>query len=515
LDWAVLAAYGVVIVGLGMWLSRRPPSDAKGYFLAGRAMPTWAVVISILATVQSAATFVAVPESAYAGNLAYLISGLGPILAAIIAATIFIPAYWRAGVSTPYELLERRFGPKSRRATSVMYLVGQTMGTGARMFIGALPVSWAIFGDTEPVHVLGSIAMLLMLAGGLSIVGGLGSAIWIDVVQVMVYIGAAIAAIFVLVDRIDLPIGEIWARLGATTVPTGGTKLSVIDARWPPDLSKPWTIWSACTGVMLLNLAVLTTNQDFVQRSLACSSARQGARSVVLSALVGVPVVMLFLTIGLLLHVFYSLPGVAGTAALPASKDIFPRFMLTESPAGVAGLMIAGVLAVGPAGVNATLNSMASTIVNDLWGRGRRETGEIDPRPGVRIGRWATLASAVFVGGFAMLCVYWYDPAAQPLIDFALNIMSYAYTGLLGVFITALLTRRGSDASALAALIGGALPVAALDRMLPIWPWISPLVGMEGRSIAGTWAMLIGTVVATAICCVSGPARQGGGPSAA
>ncbi len=505
----MLILYALALSGLGLWLSRKPPTDAKGYFLAARSMPTWAVVISIIATVQSAATFVGVPESSYAGNWTYLISGLGPILGAIIAATVFIPAYWRAGVTTPYELLERRFGPASRRATSVMYLVGQTMGTGARTFIGALPVSWALFGDAEANHLMLAIAAIMIIATLLTISGGIGSAIWIDVLQVGVYVGAAIAAIVVLLRLIDLPLGEIVSMLRETPSPTGGHKLTAIDARWPPDLTKQWTVWSACVGVMLLNLAVLTTNQDFVQRSLSCHSARQGARSVVLSAVAGVPIVTLFLVIGSLLYVYYAThaaPTLAAGTPLPASKDIFPRFMLTHAPAGVAGLMIAGVLAVGPAGINATLNSMASTIVNDLLPRGSSDSMP-RARRDLRIGRIATVVSAVLVGIFAVLCVRWYDPASQRLIDFALNIMSYAYTGLLGVFITALLTRRGSDLSACLALLAGAATVALLDPQLPLWPAIAPALGFENRALAGSWSMAIGTLIATLACAAAPPTR--------
>jgi SSS family solute:Na+ symporter len=149
---------------------------------------------------------------------------------------------------------------------------------------------------------------------------------------------------------------------------------------------------------------------------------------------------------------------------------------------------------------------MASTIVNDLLPRGSSDSMP-RARRDLRIGRIATVASAVLVGIFAVLCVRWYDPASQRLIDFALNIMSYAYTGLLGVFITALLTRRGSDLSACLALLAGAATVALLDPQLPLWPAIAPALGFENRALAGSWSMAIGTLIATLACAAAPPTR--------
>ncbi len=544
-DWAVLGVYLALLALAAGVLGRRKSRDSREYFLGTRTVPTWAVVISTLATVQSAATFVGVPGIAYAKNLTYWFFNLAPVIAAIVVARFFVPAYWRAGVATPYELLESRFGAGARRATSVSYLVVQLLGNGARAYIGALPLSLAIFGDSTSASVCWTIAGIMLVSTAITLFGGVRSVIWIDVLQVVVYLGAAVAALFLIWRAIPTPIGEVLSALRETPLADGTGKLTVVDAGWPPSVAREhWmrteTLWTTLTGYTLFNVAVLATNQDFVQRALASRSAGAGSRSIVLASLLNLVTVGLFLAIGLGLYVFYlradlmgaaGAGGMAGSAghAAPAASEVFQTFIFTQSPAGLAGLMLAGVLAAGPAGINSTLNSMGATVLNDLYRplvRGRSE------RHYLRAGRGAVVASGVMLGLVAMLCVAWQRASELNLVHFSLSVMVLAYAGLLGVFSAAVFTKRGTPASAVAALVVGPLVVIALDSsvyklilMTPMGGWVSAWLGsgqaaagerpsLVGIAVAYPWQMCLGFVAAF-LACVAVPAKANRGNAVA
>ncbi|MEO1536072.1 MAG: sodium:solute symporter, partial [Planctomycetota bacterium] len=125
LDWAVLSAYFLLLAGTGYLFSRREQKTTDDYFLAGRRMPMWAVAVSIVATSMSAASFVGVPQQGYTGDLTYLSTNLGMILAALLVAAVFIPAFYTAGVSSIYALLADRFSPAAMRAASLAFLIGR------------------------------------------------------------------------------------------------------------------------------------------------------------------------------------------------------------------------------------------------------------------------------------------------------------------------------------------------------------------------------------------------------
>jgi SSS family transporter len=501
-DWAVLAAYGAVLIGSGWWFSRKPPDNAKSYFLADRSMPAWAVAVSILATAQSAATFVGVPQSSFLGNWSYLLTNLGPVIAAFIVVKFFLPAYFKLNVGTPYELLETRFGPGARLASSWAYLVGRTLAAGARTFIGALPLSLAMFGDSSPEHMTWSIAAIMAVGILYTFVGGISSVIWTDVLQVAVYLGAAIAALFVLLGKVQAPWPEVFEAFRTTSVDNAaGDKLTVIDWGVPFSLSTDTTVLTVLSGWMLLNLAAYSVDQDLVQRMLTCKSPREAAKSLLASTAVAVPVAILFLTIGSLLWLYYFRPDLTGGTTtprvLPESKDVFQRFILNEMPPGLRGLMIAGVLAIGPAGINATLNSMASTFINDTY---KRFAPNASDRHQVLVGRAAVIASGIALALTAIACVYWQRHSNQSLISFAMAIMSFAYAGLLGVFLVALFSRAGTTLSSILGLLTGLLVTAAFDPLLfKQWAPHIPLrneTTLASITIAFPWRFVLATTAA-------------------
>lgn len=495
-DWLVLLGYLALLVVTGLLFTRRQQST-DDYFLAGRRMPAWAVAASILATALSAATFIGGPEFAYKQDLTFIGANIASLLAIYFVATVIVPACYARNLTTVYELLDQRFGPTARRAAGVMYMLGRTLAIGARGYIGALPASLIIWGDLEHNHIALCVVVLTSAGVLYTIVGGIGTVIWTDFIQMCVFLFAATTALVILINHIPATPAEITSALAEDA------KLTLIDPS--PDFSSPYTLLSVVFALSLFSLGSYGTDQDMVQRMLTCKSSLAGARSAILGALVGIPVTLLFLVIGLLLYIYFQRPDIMADAApeyaIDDSRKIFLSFILNEMPAGLSGLMIAGLFAAGLSSVNSTLNAMSATLIEDFY-------KPLNPSRSDRHYLTASRAAVVFWGvaiaAVGILSIRWQQSQSGTLLDFALSVMSYAYAGLVAVFISATLTKRGNTASALAAF---AIGIAAVTVMQPaIWTRIT---GGDAMTIAWTWRFLIATTLAFCTCQLGNPRAPG------
>ncbi|MFN9973490.1 MAG: sodium:solute symporter family transporter, partial [Phycisphaerae bacterium] len=178
LDWIVLLGYFALVAVTGWWFSRKELAGAKEYFLANRQMPMWAVAISVLATSTSAATFIGSPEEGYARNLTYLSTNIGGVIAVLIVAAFFIPAFYRHNVTTVYDLLEIRFGHEAKQASSWMFMIGRVLASGSRLFMAAIPLSLILFQETQDWQLIGAIVALTVVGVLYTLVGGIRSIIY-------------------------------------------------------------------------------------------------------------------------------------------------------------------------------------------------------------------------------------------------------------------------------------------------------------------------------------------------
>jgi len=506
-DWLVLLGYFLLLGVSGWWLSRRKVGDTRDYFLGGRSIPMWAAAISFLATAQSAATFLGGPQIAFGGDWTYLSVSIGQIVAAILVACFFVPAFYRHNVTTVYELLERRIGGRAKRAASGMFMVGRVFASGARLFMASLAVSMILFSDIAIAHVSLAIAVMVVIGIFYTLVGGVRSVIFTDVIQAVVYVGAAIAAIGVLWWRLPMDTPTIIDMLAKPTPGLSGVenKLTILDTDFGGFGSEhTFTLWTVLTGWMLLNLAAFGTDQDLAQRTLTCTSARRAGGSVIVAMLVGVPVTMLFLMVGSLLYVHHVVQ--AGDATSPIvtgdTRKVFLAYIMDDMPIGLTGLMLAGLIAAGLSSFNSALHAMASAFVSDVY---RNAQPARDERHYVRVGRLAVIAGGVLLGAFACLRAAWQKAEDSTLLAFALKVMTFAYSGLLAVFLTALFTRRGSNASVIAALVVGFVVVLIFQQ--PIWERIAPQPWRD-FTLAAPWQMVLATALAFVVCVMGKPVPQ-------
>jgi Na+/proline symporter len=502
LDWSILVGYGLLLALAGYASTRRGMQSADDYFLASHRAPTWLVAVSVLSTVQSTATFLGVPDNSFRGNYTYLTNTLGALLGAWLVASVLMPRFYAMNASTVYELLEVRFSRTARRTAGAMYLVGRILASGSRLYLAAIAVSMILFLDVTPEHIVIASFALLVFGLAFTFMGGLNSVIWSDLVQVVLYVGAAVVVVIFLLGRIPVPIGEIFSALAHP--PEGGSKLQVLD--WSLSLSQPFSVIAAVTGIMLINAANSGLDQDTTQRLLACDSEKQGSRALYWSVFASMPVIMLFLFIGSLLYIFYerpdlmTVPGQIAPSFQGEKITVFMSFILSEIPPGVRGFVTVGVIAA--AAINSGLISMASVAINDFYRPFVERKGRRSERHFVIAGRVATVVLGFSLFLMSFICYYWQRYSDVPLLEFVLGVMTFAYSGLIGVYVTAVFTKRGSTASVIAALAAGFVVVLLFQ------PIIIDILGLptQMKAIAFPWHLCIGATAATLVC-LAGNAR--------
>jgi Na+/proline symporter len=429
-----------------------------------------------------------------------------------------VPRLYRAGTVTIYGYLGKRFGETSVIAVSSAFLFGRILASGSRLFLAALPLCLLIFGHANPSkgQQVFAVCMIGLVGTLYTVAGGVRAVIWTDTIQFFIVVGTVLLSIGMLLHRIPLSPSELWHALGQPGTGVGPhSKLHLVDTAL--DFSKPFTLWSALFGVVFLNMAVYGVDHDFAQRFLVSKSPVRGAVSMIASQFISVAVVALFVTIGLLLYVYYRRPDLMGAAAPGYRPDTkpemaYPLFLLKELPPVLSGLAIAGFFAIAQGSMDSATNAMASSAVADLYFPIRRRLGhDVDPQRDTHAPRLAVAMMGGLMTLFDVVCVVVYDPTQKTLLNFVLGIMGFAYAGMLGVFLAALFTRRGNNATVIAALFAGVITVTLLQDGIYGW-WTGRLLDHPSK-LAWPWWLPIGTTVAFLIC-VTGRGRATSSPVA-
>lgn len=484
LDWAVLAGYLLLIASLGAWLGR-DQKDNDDFLLGGRSIPWWAALLSLVATEISAATFLGAPEQGYVRDLTYLQFAIGTILARFVLAYGFITVFYRAGVTTVYEFLGRRFGGGTQRTTAGLFLFGRLFADASRLFIAAITLE-VVTG--WPIEV--SILVLALVTVFYTSAGGIKAVIWTDVMQAMVLVGAGFVMLGYLWHDVNLPAGEVWNQLEAAD------KLTLFgsNAEW---LTNPYASLTAILGGFFLTMATHGTDHDMVQRLLTCRDDSGSRRSMWLSGFIGVGVTVLFLSVGLLLYLFTTQLSPDAELARKAAElgeegkngHYLLYYAIARLRPGLVGLIVAGILAAAMSSLSSALNAMTATFVGDFYRHyWPREEAENE----LKVSRYCNLTIGVLVAGLALLiCWYYRSQPEADLLSLALGVMTLFYGGLLGIFLVALFSKtRGNDTTNfLAALVSTVLVFALKIGTKVAWPWfivvgtlVSVTVSALGRS---------------------------------
>ena len=282
-----------------------------------------------------------------------------------------------------------------------------------------------------------------------------------------------------------------------------GSKLKMFDPSL--DFSKPYTIIGGMIGIAFFKIAQYTTDQEFVQRQLSCKSVKKAGTSLIWSQLLAIPIVLTFLCIGLLLWVKYIndpyIDGQISAGFFSDARDLFPQYIKNHIPTGVRGLMITGLLAAALSSFNSAINAMASSFVDDLYLPIRKDMGKAvqSDKDQISSSRWMAGLMGMLLTAFAILTAVMQEASGLNLVDFATGVMCFAYGGMIGVFLTAIFSKRGNGKSVMAALIIGALIIIPLMFQKQLF----------GQTyIAWSWWCPIAGIVSTLVCLAGKPKRQ-------
>jgi SSS family solute:Na+ symporter len=462
-DYLVIGGYLLAITAFGSYFARFQKTT-RDYFLTGQSVPWWAICFTIVATETSTLTFISVPATAYASDMTFLQLVFGYVIGRLLVSAIFIPAYFRGDLFTSYELLQRRFGPRVKNLSALIFLVTRSLADGVRLFATALvisvvthvPVTWAV--------VILGIAMIVY-----TVRGGASAVIWTDVVQLFVYIAGAAVVFASLLALIPGGWSEVVRAGGAAG------KFHVFD--FSVALTRPYTFWAGIIGGVALTLSTHGTDQFLVQRLLAARSAREAARGLVLSGLLVFAQFVMFLVIGVMLFTYYQHVPLPRTLA--RTDELLPTFIVTALTHGAAGFIVAAIVA---ASLSPSINAMAATTVNDFYAKYVRP--DADERTLMRVSRqWTVIWGVVQIG--VAVGAQWMQ---RSVLDAGLAVLSYASGSVLGAFLLGTLAPTISEAQTFIGMIAG------LAVMTIVWGW---------TPIAFTWYVFIGaatTVVVAWIC---------------
>jgi SSS family transporter len=476
IDLALIVVYlvGITLFGLHFRGGKdRGARSLRSYFLADQSIPWWAIALSIVSAETSTLTIISIPGVAFVGDFGFLQIVIGYMLGRVVVALIFLPKYFQGQMLTAYQLIDQRFGHTLHKVTAGLFLLTRAAAEGVRVFAVSIVVGIAI--GTRDVLSIGIISALTLLY---TFEGGMAAVIWTDVVQMAIYIGGTVVAISTLGTHV--PGG--WGQIHEVAAAAGKFHLF----HFALNLSESYTFWAGVLGGTFLTMASHGTDQLMVQRMLAARNLRESRIALLASGGVIFLQFTLFLLIGVGLYVFYGLhPTVFASA-----DRIFPTFIVREMPIGVAGLLVAAILAAAMSNLSAALNSLSSTTVVDFYMHWRPEAEE---RERMMISRSSTVLWALVLFAVAMYSVH--AGGKGHVVEVGLSIASVAYGALLGVFLLGTLTRYASQTGAIVGMVCG----FAVNLLLWLHPAPIALGPVTIPHVAFTWYVLIGSIVTFAV----------------
>jgi len=454
-DLLIVVSYLLGVTALGIHF-RRSQRDVHDYFLGGRTTPWWAIAFSIVATETSTLTIIGTPAIAYGGNLTFLQLVFGYLIGRILIVLLLLPGYFRGEFFTAYALIEKRFGPRMRALAASTFLITRAIAEGVRVAAIALVVS-VVLGTSIRLAVFLVIALTIVY----TFEGGMKAVIWTDVAQFLLYLAGSAITFFFLLHRIPGGWNEV-AQVAAAS----GNKLQLFDFSW--NLATKYTFWSGLIGGAFLTMASHGTDQTIVQRLLAAKNERDSRAALIASGFIVLFQFGLFLLVGVLLFVFSQHTPLL--AAGQRTDAILPTFLVREMPIGLAGILLASILAVAMSNASGSLNSLAASTVLDF---SQLSGHQADPAKFLKLSRRITLVWGAVLIGFGL--VSW-----GPLLETGLTVASLPFGSLLGLFLLGTLDKRACPTGATIGMFAG------LAVILSIWRF---------TAVAFTWYVLIGSAV--------------------
>lgn len=494
-DWAVILVYLLGIIALGVWFGK-DQRNTRDYFLGSRSVPWWGIGLSIVAAETSALTIIGVPAMAYGGDIAFVQMIVGYVIARIILAIVLVPHYFKGEIYSPYQLFANTFGPSARQTAGGFFLISETLAAGVRVYVASIPVKLILgdkvlgFGTGDPI--LGAILLFVILSLLYTYVGGVKAVIWTDAVQFGLFLLGGIFALFYIPSLVD----GGWRSVFSAANEAG--KLHWLNVSPPPGtgwvaflLGSPFNLWMGVIGGTVMVLSSHGAEQLIVQRVLACRNVADGRKALVLSAVLILPLFLIFLIAGAMLWVFYQahrlqipLPEPRPGSGIKANDFIFPIFMVTEVPHLFKGFLIVAILSAAMSSVSSALTSLASVSTMDFVKHLLRDR---DEGFYLRFSKYSTVLWAA-----ALILVAYLSRQVEFVLNAAFSLRGLTSGALLGGLALAVFWKQGSPRPVVAGMLVSLAGMTAL-QLLPTLSWTKVAwAKIIGPPVFWPWYTLIG-----------------------
>jgi len=502
IDWTVMFGYLLLTTWIGHAL-RGKQSTMRDFFLAGRSLPWPAVCGSMVATEISAVTFIGVPATVLAvgGNFTYLQWAIGSIIARIIVGLYLTRVYYEREIFSPYDYMEYRIGHGIRKLTTLLFTLGGVLGQSVRLLVPAL-----ILRTVTPLSFETCIVIIGVVSIIWTLMGGMTTVIWTDVIQFFVFVLGGLLALFFLIQ--DIQGG--WTGFIAAASEAG--KLQVLDLSWQMDAR--FTLWVGILAMPFQNLAAFGTDQLNAQRMLCCRNAREAGYAVIGSS-IGQLVTLMMLLVGAGLWVYYQQNPPVGEASALFEEDlsyVFPVWITTVLPSGLTGLVLAGAFAAAISSMDSALAALSQTtlsVIHSKHGLENADQSRMIVQSRIAVILWG-LALPLAALGLNLI------KEDIDLIGLAFGMVAYTYGPMLGILLLALCPFKksivgiwiGLSLSILLVLyarpdVWNALQAAGLitdqfeENFRPelAFPWFYPIattITFVGGTIPAIWSRILG-----------------------
>ncbi|AGA77198.1 sodium:solute symporter [Echinicola vietnamensis] len=422
IDYLLIVVSILGTIYMGIYFSKRQKSS-EDYFAGGGGIPSWAIGMSIFATLISSVTFLAYPSAAYKSNWILLVQGLMVPIVLVCMIWVIVPLFRRViGLST-YEYFEKRFGFFARLYSSLAFVLTHFSKMGTVLYLVSLALSSMM--DVNIFMVIGVLTFVIIV---LTLLGGIEAVIWMDVIQGFLLIGGGLFCLGLLLF-----------------VPEGGPERVMEEAismkkigfgPYDIDFTQLTFIVMVVNGIFYA-IQKYGTDQTIVQRYLTARNDREAKKAAYMGVFLSVPVWALFMLIGSLLFVFYQISG----SVLPEGTSVdavFPYFIMTELPPGVTGLVLAALAAAAISSLDSDMNCLAAVGVEDYY---KRFNPNCNTHQKLKVGRILVLISGLAAAGVAVLYVLW---QGEGVLGAVFGLYAIFSAGIVGIFLLGLFSRRAN-----------------------------------------------------------------------
>jgi solute:Na+ symporter, SSS family len=513
-DWLVIVFYLAGIIALGVWFGK-DQKNTRDYFLGSRNIPWWGVGLSIVATETSALTFIGIPALAFGSDLTFIQIVIGYVIARVILAIVMVPHYFKGEIYSPYQLIANAFGTSARRTAGLFFLIAATLAAGVRVYVTCIPIQLMFgFADSQ-------IIFAILLFVGLSLiytyVGGVKAVIWTEAAQFFLFMGGGLFVLFYIPTLLD------GGMAGAMKAAAEEGKLHWLNHQFAWGelrklLGSPYNIWMGVLGGTVFVMSTHGADQLIVQRVLTCKSVAEGRKSLILSAVIILPLFLIFLLTGAMLWVYYQqnpvmpIPLPELRPGVTKNDYIFPIFIITQVPTILKGFLIVAILSAAMSSVAAALSALSSVSTMDfIKGFARKQRSEAFY---LQLSRLSTVFWALI-----LILVAFLTQHVRSVLEAAFTLHGLTSGAMLGGLVMALWWKRGRGLPLIVGMFVSLLVMVAIylstryGDQVAITA-IAPIAGwLFETKIAWPWYTLIGSSVTIGVAALTRallPAREHG-----